>query len=256
MSASSASAWSGKSLVDNTYTERPGQIVLNNNLGALHSVAGLNANQSLGDVFDVMNRGTAPLVIAAEDTAAAAHNRFVSAINIPAGGKARIFYNGTRWEPFSDGANLITKVVAFVENATNTIHTGTVPIPPGAILHGIQVLNPVLWTGGAAVMKVGDTADDDGYFIGVDLKATDLLVGEVMDTNHSTLWGGKEGAYLVAASGRRGAVSGNLGKYYAAGSNITGIITVTTPATTVGRTFMIVQYSLGGEAAAAVPTGP
>lgn len=149
---------------------------------------------------------------------------------------------------------LLTKVVAFTENATNTTHTGTVTLPAGAFLHDIRVVNQALWTGGTATMKVGDTADDDGYFIGIDLKANDLLVGEVLSMNDSTMWGGKEGAYIVAATGRRGATSSNFGQYYAAGSNITGIITVGTPATTAGRTFMLVAYSVG-EAAAAVASG-
>jgi hypothetical protein len=143
------------------------------------------------------------------------------------------------------GSNLITRVVSFTEDATSTTHTGSVILPAASWLHNIQVLSSVLWTGGTAVMKVGDTADDDGYFIGVDLKATDLLVGEVLDTTPSTSWGGKEGAYLVAASGRRGPTSSNFAKYYAAGSTITGVVTVGTPATTAGRTFMAVTYSAG-----------
>lgn len=150
---------------------------------------------------------------------------------------------------------MVTKIVPFIENATNTSHVGTVPIPAGATLHSIKVMSSVLWTGGTATMKVGDTADDDGYFIGVDLKATDLLVGEVLDTQSSTLWGGKEGAYLVAASGRRGPTTTNFGMYYGGGSNVVGTVTVGTPATTAGRTFMIVSYSVG-EVIAAVSSGP
>lgn len=140
--------------------------------------------------------------------------------------------------------NMITKMVTFTEDATSTTHTGSVILPAGAWLHNIQVLSSVLWTGGTATMKVGDTADDDGYFVGIDLKATDLLVGEVLDTTPSTSWGGKEGAYLVAASGRRGPTASNFAKYYAAGSTITGVVTVGTPATTAGRTFMVVTYSM------------
>jgi hypothetical protein len=68
------------------------------------------------------------------------------------------------------------------------------------------------------------------------------LVGEVFDTNSSELWGGKQGAYLVAATGRRGPTASNFGKKYVAGSNITGIITVTTPTPTTGRTTMVVRY--------------
>jgi hypothetical protein len=130
--------------------------------------------------------------------------------------------------------NLITKVVTFTEDATSTTHTGSVVLPATAWLHNIQVLSSVLWT-----------ADDDGYFTGIDLKATDLLVGEVLDTTPSTSWGGKEGAYLVAATGRRGPAATNFAKYYAAGSTITGVVTVGTPATTAGRTFMAVTYSVG-----------
>lgn len=166
--------------------------------------------------------------------------------------------NGMSWIPISGPATagaagsgqMIVKIVPFVENATNTIHTGTVSLPAGAWLHNIQVTSSVLWGATSAVLKVGDTADDDGYFIGVDLKATDLLVGEVLDTTVSELWGGKQGAYLVAASGRRGPTATNFGKYYAAGSNIIGIVTVGTPAVTTGRTFMVVVYSIGETIAA------
>lgn len=173
--------------------------------------------------------------------------------------------NGIVWtQKTSGGAGatglMVTKIVPFIENATNTIHTGTVPIPAGSWLHDIQVTSSVLWTGGTATMKVGDSVDDDGFFTGVDLKATDLLVGEVLSMRQGSidtdgLWGGKQGAYLVAATGRRGPQSTNFGMYYAAGSNITGIVTVGTPATTAGRTFMVVSYSVG-EVIAAVATGP
>ncbi len=149
---------------------------------------------------------------------------------------------------------MVTKVVSFTENATNTTHTGTVTIPAGAWLHDVRITSSVLWTGGSAVMDVGDTADPNGYFEAINLKATDLLVGEVLAINGSSQWGGKEGAYLVAATGRRGPTSSNFGQYYAAGSSILGTITVGTPATTAGRTFMSVTYSVG-EVSAAVPSG-
>ena len=144
---------------------------------------------------------------------------------------------------------MITKMVTFTENATNTLHTGTVVIPAGSILHSIQVQSSVLWTATTAVMKVGDSVDDDGYFTGVDLKATDLLIGEVLDTRDGDCWGGKEGVYLTAA-GRRGAVATNFGTYLGAGTSIIGVITVGTPATTAGRTFMAVTYSSGTTSAA------
>lgn len=102
MSASSAAAWSGKSIVDATYNERPGQTVLNNSLGASHSIAGLNANQQNGDIREVINRGTSPIVLAASDSAANAKDRFATAITIPPSGKARLYYNGLTWEPYVD----------------------------------------------------------------------------------------------------------------------------------------------------------
>jgi hypothetical protein len=167
------------------------------------------------------------------------------------------FKNKTLTNPVINAPNgrlstgmMITKVVPFIEDAVSTSHTGTIPIPAGAILHNIQVMSEALWLAAAAVLKVGDTADDDGYFVGVDLKATDLLVGEVLDTSPSTSWGGKEGAYLVAATGRRGPTANNFAKYYKAGSNIVGTITVTTPGSAQGRTFLIVTYSIGESIAA------
>lgn len=146
---------------------------------------------------------------------------------------------------------MVTKRVLFTENATNTVHTGTVAIPAGAWIHTINVTNQALWGAASAVFKVGDTAVTDGYFIGVDCKATDLLVGEVLATNATALWGGKNGAYLVAATGQRGPTTTNFGQYYAAGTNIIGTMTVGTPGATTGRTIMSVTYSVG-EALAAV----
>lgn len=158
-------------------------------------------------------------------------------------------YSGTTYLVGETGS-MVTKSVTYTEDATSTTHTGTIALPAGSWLHSIKVTSSVLWTGGTAAMDVGDTADPNGYFAAINLKATDLLVGEVLDTQSSTLWGGKEGAYLVAATGQRGPVGTNFGMYYAAGSNILGVVTVGTPATTAGRTFMSVTYSVGETVAA------
>lgn len=243
MSSASAAAWSGKSLVDSTQPTKRDIVILNNNLGALHSVAGLDNNQKKGDVVSVLNRGTSPLTLAALDSAAAAKNQFATTLYLGAGSKLQLYYNGLQWEMFSDTAGaIITKMVEFVEDATHTSHVGTVPIPPGAILLGIDVIPQVLWGAGSAAMSVGDTASATGYFNAINLKATDALVGEVFDTNASELWGGKQGAYLVAATGQRGPTASNFGKKYVAGSNIVATITVGTPAVTTGRTTMVVRY--------------
>lgn len=155
-----------------------------------------------------------------------------------------MMYSSTTYMGAETGT-MITKLASFTEDGTSTSHVATIPIPATAWLHNIQVNNSVLWGGGTATLKVGDTADDDGYFIGVDLKATDLLVGEVLNTSSSTNWGGKEGAYLVAATGRCGPTSSNFGRYYSTGSNILATVTVGTPASGIGRTQVVVTYSLG-----------
>lgn len=134
---------------------------------------------------------------------------------------------------------------SFVEDATSLTHTATFPIPAGATLVNIIVDAGALWTGGTASLSVGDTASATGYFNAVNLKATDLLVGEQLNITNSENWGGKQGAYLVAATGRKGPTSSNFGGKYVAGSNIVAVVTVTTPATTVGRTYCTVLYSLG-----------
>jgi hypothetical protein len=150
---------------------------------------------------------------------------------------------------------VVSKTVAFTENATNTIHTGTVTLPSGAHIHDVRVVSTVLWTGGTATMKVGDGTDDDGWFTGVNLKATDLLVGEVLSITNSENWGGKQGAYLDATTGRKGVQTGGSGTGNSSTGSVIGVITVGTPATTAGRTFMTVTYSVG-ETLAAVATGP
>jgi hypothetical protein len=140
---------------------------------------------------------------------------------------------------------VVSKVARLVENGAGTSYTATIPIPAGAVLQDVQLIAEALWNGTSATAKVGDTADDDGYFTGVNLKATDLVVGEILSAKHSTLWGGKEGAYLVAASGRRGPTSTNFGAYYAAGSNITCIVTPGAADGSAGRTVLSVTYSVG-----------
>ena len=148
---------------------------------------------------------------------------------------------------------VVTKMVPFIENAVNTVHTGTVPIPAGATLLNIQVVNTVLWGATSAALDVGDDDDANGYFAAVNCKATDLLIGEVLDISNAENWGGKNGDYLVAATGRKGCAAGGI--YYAAANNIIGVMTVGTPAAATGRTFMAVTYCVP-DSIAAVATGP
>src|SRR6185436_1918812 len=141
---------------------------------------------------------------------------------------------------------VVAKQVAFVENATSTIHTGTVVIPAGATLLDIVVVAQVLWTGGTAAFTCGDANAATGWFTSTDLKATDLVLGERLQASNANNWGGKNGAYLTTA-GRFGQQSTTMiGGYCPTAYSVIGVVTVGTPATTVGRTFMTVLYSLGG----------
>lgn len=137
---------------------------------------------------------------------------------------------------------LVSKRCTFTET-TATTYTCTIAIPAGAVIEDIQVIGRVLWNGTSASLDVGDTADPDGYFVTVDLKATDLVIGEMLSIKHSALWGGQEGAYIVAASGRRGPAATNFSMSYVAGSNILAVVTEGAADGTAGRTDFVVIYS-------------
>ena len=146
---------------------------------------------------------------------------------------------------------VVAKTITFTEDASSTTHTGTVEIPAGSTLLNIQCVNTVLWTGGTATLIVGDDDDPNGWFEATNLKATDQLVGEVLDISNAENWGGKNGAYLVAATGRKGrAEAAYSGVYAASATEVIGVVTVGTPATTAGRTFMTVTYATGTVTAA------
>ena len=145
---------------------------------------------------------------------------------------------------------VVTEGVSFSEDGSSTTYTGTVEIPAGAILHDIQVVTTVLWGAGtSATMIVGDDDDDNGWFTGINLKATDLLVGEVLSLSltggDSTAWGGKQGAYVTNA-GRRGRTTAGVdsGPYFGAACEIIGKVTVAGTAASTGRSFMFVTYSV------------
>jgi hypothetical protein len=123
--------------------------------------------------------------------------------------------------------------VTFTETATAGTYTGSVAVPAGATIHDIIVNGVALWdTATSATLKVGDVADDDGYYTGVNLKATDLLAGESISF---ALAGGKAGAYIANSQ-----VSP---RYSATARVISGIVT-TVGSGTAGRTRMQVIYAL------------
>lgn len=123
--------------------------------------------------------------------------------------------------------------VTFTETAGAGTYTGIVSIPAGSTLIDIQVQSTALWAAAtSATMIVGDGDDDNGFYTGIDLKATDLLVAEVIRFGST---GGKEGAYIVNATGE-------LNSYSATARSIIGTIATVGATGTTGRTRMLVLY--------------
>ncbi len=98
------------------------------------------------------------------------------------------------------GANGLTNGIrvselTFTETSGDGTYTGTIALPAGSRILDIGVDAQALWTADtSASIKVGDT-DDDGFFLATDLKATDLLAGEINNIEHP---GGKAGVYIAS----------------------------------------------------------
>lgn len=127
----------------------------------------------------------------------------------------------------------------FTENGAGT-YTGSVTIPAGSTLLDVIVNGVALWTAAtSASLDVGDAADPNGIYAGVNLKATDLLAGESISF---ALAGGKAGAYIANSQ-----VSP---RYNAAERVISGVVT-SVGAGTAGRTRMLVVWAEPGNESAA-----
>lgn len=144
------------------------------------------------------------------------------------------------------GSGLIfTKTVLFTEDATSVTHTGTIIIPAGATILDIYVVPQVLWTDSSAAITVGDAAAATGWFTSCNLAATDLVLGERLQASNANNWGGVNGAYLTTA-GRFGQQSTtNIGGYCPTAYSVIGVVAVTTPSGTAGRTRMTVLWTVG-----------
>jgi hypothetical protein len=120
-------------------------------------------------------------------------------------------------------------------------YTGTIALPAGARIIDIGVDGQVLWAAGtSASMIVGDDADNDGFFTSTNLKATDLLAGEINNLEHP---GGKAGAYIASEQ--------RLNLYQATARNVIGVVT-SVGAGTAGRTRLYVVYAVAASARATV----
>lgn len=137
---------------------------------------------------------------------------------------------------------VVAAEVTFTETSGAGTYTGAVALPAGATILDIIVNAVALWdNAGAVTMKVGDT-DDDGFYTGINLKATDLLAGESLSFAQS---GGKAGAYNAGTNTHW------TNRYSASARTINGIITTASTGGSAGRTRMVVVYAQPATATAA-----
>ena len=153
-----------------------------------------------------------------------------------------VVYDGAAWTP---AGNIFSKEITFTETTGAGTYTGSVSVPAGATLVDVIVHGVALWAATtSATMKVGDAADDDGIFTGIDLKATDLLAGEgISAAGVAGSAGGKAGADLANSQWNR--------RYLATARVVSGIITTVGAAGAAGVTRMTVVYALTGTPVAA-----
>lgn len=145
---------------------------------------------------------------------------------------------------------VVCKQALFTEDATSLTHTATFTIPAGALLLDILVVPVVLWTDSSAAITVGDANSATGWFQSTNLAATDLVLGERLQASQAvatdgSYGGAKEGAYVTTA-GRFGQQSTNvIGGFCGTAYSVIGVVTVTTPSGTAGRTYMYVLWMIG-----------
>lgn len=128
--------------------------------------------------------------------------------------------------------------VLFTQTSGNGTYTGTIALPAGSNIMDVAVHGDVLWDAStSASLVVGDGASANGFFLATDLKATDLLGGEVNNIEHP---GGLAGAYIA---------SEQRVLYSASARNVIGVVTQVGTGT-AGRTRLVVTYATPTSAAA------
>jgi hypothetical protein len=128
---------------------------------------------------------------------------------------------------------VIAEEIIFTETAGAGTYTGSVILAAGCTLLDIIVNGVALWTATtSATLVVGDADTADGFFTGVNLKATDLLAGESLSFSEA---GGKAGSYIANSQ-----VSP---RYNANGRTISAVVTTVGAAGEAGRTRVLVVYA-------------
>ena len=130
------------------------------------------------------------------------------------------------------------KEFTFTETSGAGTYTATCAQPAGSTLLDIIVNGVALWdNAGAVTMKIGDATNDDGFFTGINLKATDLAAGETLSlSGGASTAGGKEGADVSGSQVNR--------RYSAAARNIAAVVTSAGAGGTAGRTRVTFLFSV------------
>jgi hypothetical protein len=124
-----------------------------------------------------------------------------------------------------------------VENGAG-VYTTNFILPPNATLIDIIVEAEALWTAAtSALLDIGDSADADGYFSAVDLKATDLLAGESVSIGSTQVRGGDNGAYLTVGT------STHISRRFSSAARTIAAVITSVGAGTAGRTRITVVYT-------------
>jgi|TARA_Y100000296_G_scaffold83665_1_gene115236 hypothetical protein len=133
------------------------------------------------------------------------------------------------WNP-----NVAEMVMTWNDNGGGAagVYSISCVIPPGSYIQDVQVHADTLWDSGtSATLIVGDSDDDNGFYTGVNAKATDLVANEVLSFGHD---GGKLGAYITDDNGV-------MTQYSSSARTVTAQMT-TVGATTAGVTRIIVIW--------------
>lgn len=130
-----------------------------------------------------------------------------------------------------DGFAVMMQEVLFTETAGAGTYTGSIVLPAGNRIIDIGLDGIALWNAsGTVTAEVGDEDDPDGFFTSTNLKATDLLAGEINNLEHP---GGKAGAYIA---------SEQRVLYSTTERTVTCVITAAGTGGSTGRTRLYVVY--------------
>lgn len=133
-------------------------------------------------------------------------------------------------------------------NAAGT-YTAAITVPAKSVIVDVIVSQVALWNAGtSATLKVGDAADDDGFYTGINMKATDLLAGQSLSFSHP-------GEAADAGEYVDGTANHITSRYSASERTITFSLTTVGTAPTTGETICTVVYAHESASAGGIRQG-